>query len=93
MVLVGLTSLALFNNAVHSGRLVAVQPAVTLSDPIVSVLIGLTLFHEHARAGLLLLPELCGLGLIVVGTLGLAKSAQMLDQPAAPPRGRAYAVE
>ncbi len=94
MVLVGLTSLALFNNAVHSGRLVAVQPAVTLSDPIVSVLIGVTLFHEHVRTGLLLLPELCGVGLIVIGTMGLAKSAQMLDTPLpAPPAGRAYAVE
>lgn len=80
----GLGSLLLFNNAVHTGRLVAVQPGVTLCDPLVSALIGVALFDERWRTGLLLLPELFAVALIAIGTSVLVSSSHLSNRTAQP---------
>lgn len=77
MVVCGVGSLALFNGAVHIASLVTVQPAVTLGDPLVSALLGVMLFGEHVRLGVLIVPELLGVALIVFGTLRLARSRHL----------------
>lgn len=74
LIFCGAGSLALFNGAIHIGTLVTVQPAVTLGDPLVSCLLGVMLFDEHVRLGVLLVPELFGAALIILGTLRLARS-------------------
>jgi hypothetical protein len=74
MVLAGLVSLFLLQNALQSGSLVAVQPALTISDPIASIAYGVGLFDETIRLGPWVLMELAGIGLIVYGTLRLAQS-------------------
>jgi hypothetical protein len=74
MVAAGLASLFLLQNALHSGTLVAVQPALTISDPIASIGYGVGLFGETIRLGGWVVLELAGLGLIVYGSVRLAQS-------------------
>lgn len=74
MVLAGLVSLFLLQNALQSGTLVAVQPALTISDPIASIGYGVGLFDETIRLGPWVILELVGIGLIVYGSLRLAQS-------------------
>jgi drug/metabolite transporter (DMT)-like permease len=74
MVLAGLVSLFLLQNALQSGTLVAVQPALTISDPIASIGYGVGLFGETIRLGPWVILELLGIGLIVYGSLRLAQS-------------------
>jgi drug/metabolite transporter (DMT)-like permease len=61
----------------QAGTLVAVQPGVTLADPVVAITLGLVLFHEHVRTGLWLVPEVLAALAIVWGTLSLSRSPVM----------------
>jgi hypothetical protein len=74
MVFAGACGVFLYQNAVQAGSLVAAQPGVTLTDPIVSVAFGILLFGERARLGIYAVPELIGIALIAGGTIGLARS-------------------
>ncbi|GAA2718291.1 MULTISPECIES: DMT family transporter [Streptomyces] len=64
----GACALFLLSNAMQSGPLVASQPALTLGDATVSLILGMLVFHEHIRTGWWLLPEALGVLLIVIGT-------------------------
>ncbi len=75
MVVAGLCSLFLLQNALQSGPLVAAQPALTVSDPVASILYGTTMFGEHVRTGTWILLEATGIALIIYGSFLLAKSA------------------
>lgn len=81
MVLAGLVSLFLLQNAFQSGPLVAVQPALTVSDPVASIGYGVGLFGETIRLGFWSVLEVLAIGLIVYGSALLAQSP--------PLRGRA----
>jgi hypothetical protein len=81
MVAAGLGSLFLLQNALHSGTLVAVQPALNVSDPVASIAYGVGLFGEDIRLGGWVALELLGVGLILYGSVRLAQSS--------PIRGRA----
>jgi drug/metabolite transporter (DMT)-like permease len=74
MVAAGVVGLYLFQNAVQAGRLLFAQPAISLTDPLISVLIGLLLFGEHLRTGILIPLELLGVAMITAGTIALAHS-------------------
>lgn len=74
VIVIGGASLYLFQNALQAGPVVAAQPGVTITDPLVSVLFGLVLFGERVRAGLLILPEVVCAGLLVAGIVVLARS-------------------
>jgi hypothetical protein len=52
---------------------VASQPALTIGDATVSLLLGILLFREEVRLGVWLLPELVGAGLVVWGVLRLIR--------------------
>ena len=43
----------LVQSALNAGRLIAAQPGLTLSDPIISILWGVLAFHERVRAGMI----------------------------------------
>jgi drug/metabolite transporter (DMT)-like permease len=75
MVGAGLASVYLLQNALQSGTLVAVQPAITVTDPVASIAYGVALFDENIRLGPWVVPELAGIGMIFVGSLRLAQSA------------------
>ncbi len=56
----GVCALFLLDNAVQSGPLVASQPALTLGDALVSLVLGVTLYAERVRTGRRLIPDLSG---------------------------------
>ncbi|WP_460072554.1 DMT family transporter [Streptomyces sp. YKOK-I1] len=69
----GVCALFLLENAMQAGPLVASQPALTLGDAAVSLVLGITLYEEAVRSGWWLLPQLCGVALIVAGVLTLSR--------------------
>lgn len=74
MVIFGAFSMFLVQNAFQAGRLVAAQPALTLSDPLVAMVWGAALYHEQIRTGVWLAPELAGALAIGWGAIRLAGS-------------------
>lgn len=79
MIAAGLGSLFLLQNALQSGTLVAAQPALTISDPVASILYGTTMFGESVRSGVWIILEAAGIVLIVYGTVRLAQSAVLRE--------------
>lgn len=75
----GLTGMFLLQNALRSGTLVAVQPGLTLTDPLISILWGAVLFNEKVQAGPWLTVEIAGAALIGWGTLRLSRSPLIHD--------------
>ncbi|MDP9849764.1 DMT family transporter [Streptosporangium lutulentum] len=74
MIAAGLVSLFLLQNALQSGSLVTVQPALNVTDPVSSIGYGVALFGEDIRLGPWVMLELLGLGLILYGSVRLARS-------------------
>ncbi|MFJ6984854.1 MULTISPECIES: DMT family transporter [unclassified Streptomyces] len=69
----GVCALLLLENALQAGPLVASQPALTVGDATVSLLIGVTLFDEHIRTGWWLVPEAAGVLVLLWGVLRLTR--------------------
>lgn len=74
MVVAGIGSVFLLQNALQSGTLVAAQPALTICDPVASVLYGITMFGERVRSGIWLVLEVAGFALILYGSMRLSRS-------------------
>jgi hypothetical protein len=70
----GLGSFYLLQNALAAGRLVAVEPGITLTNPLVAVTWGVVVFDEVVAGGLGLLGAAAGGALLVAGVLVLARS-------------------
>jgi drug/metabolite transporter (DMT)-like permease len=51
MIAAGVLGMFLVQSALNAGRLIAAQPGLTLSDPIVSIMWGVLVFHERVRGG------------------------------------------
>ncbi|MGW7046561.1 DMT family transporter [Streptomyces avermitilis] len=71
--LTGVSAVLLLENALQAGSLAASQPALTIGDATVSLMLGVTLFDEKIRTGWWLLPEAMGAGLILWGVLRLTR--------------------
>jgi hypothetical protein len=67
----------------RAGQLIAAQPGLTLSDPLISVLWGVMVFHEQVRQGWYILGEASCAGAIVAGVIMLARSL-LLAQDGSP---------
>ncbi|GHF54664.1 hypothetical protein GCM10010218_39910 [Streptomyces mashuensis] len=80
----GACALVLLSNAMAAGPLVASQPALTLGDATVSLVLGVVLYEEDVRLGWWLLPEVAGALLVLAGTLVLAGVQQ--DEAMGAPR-------
>ncbi|MFF9150115.1 DMT family transporter [Streptomyces sp. NPDC014861] len=76
----GVAAVLLLENALQAGSLAASQPALTIGDALVSLLIGVFLFRETIRTGWYLLPEAVGAGLIVVGVLVLSRAVRQIRE-------------
>ncbi|HEX3811952.1 MAG TPA: DMT family transporter [Mycobacteriales bacterium] len=74
MVVTGVASFFLVQNALQSGSLVAAQPPISACDPLVSVGYGVLLFGEQLRTGVWLAPALVGGIIIVLGSIALSRS-------------------
>lgn len=51
MIATGVLGMFLLQSAMNAGRLIAAQPGLTLSDPIVSIMWGVLVFGERVRTG------------------------------------------
>jgi drug/metabolite transporter (DMT)-like permease len=71
----GVGSVVLVQAALHAGTLVAVQPGLTLLDPLVSLLWGTIVFDESTRTGPILVLAAGGAALIIVAVLALARAS------------------
>ncbi|MGW3523233.1 DMT family transporter [Streptomyces olivaceus] len=71
---VGVASFLLLQSALRAGTLAASQPALTLGDALTSVALGWGLFGEEIALGVRVLPELVGVALIGLGSVGLARA-------------------
>ncbi|MBC9725790.1 DMT family transporter [Streptomyces sp. TRM68367] len=69
----GVCAMLILEHAMQGGPLVASQPALTLGDATVSLLLGVLVYEEHVRAGWWVLPELLGVGLVAAGVFALAR--------------------
>lgn len=74
MVVAGVASLLLLQDALHSGSLVAVQPGLNVADPVASIAYGVGLFGEEIRLGAWSVLEVLGVGLLLFGSARLAQS-------------------
>jgi len=73
LVAVGLVGMVLTQSAFQAGPLRASLPALTVADPVVSALIGMTAFHEHVEQGpVRIVVELAGALVMVGGVIALA---------------------
>ncbi len=83
MVATGALGMFLVQSALNAGRLIAAQPGLTLSDPIISILWGVLAFHERVRGGLFpLLFAALSTVLMAGAVFALARSPLLSeDQP------------
>jgi drug/metabolite transporter (DMT)-like permease len=80
MVVCGLGSMYLVQNALHAGQLVVAQPGITLADPLVAILWGVFVFHEQiSGGGYTVLALLSGLVMAAAAVL-LTRSRLVLDE-------------
>jgi drug/metabolite transporter (DMT)-like permease len=81
MVAAGILGLFLVQSAMNAGRLIAAQPGLTLSDPIVSILWGVLAFQEKVRGGMSILFATLS-GLVMAGAVvTLARSPLLSHEP------------
>lgn len=74
VVVAGAVGFLLLQLTLHAGTLVASQPALTLGDAFLSVVLGALLFDERLTLGWWVLPEAAALGLICAGSMKLART-------------------
>jgi drug/metabolite transporter (DMT)-like permease len=74
MVAAGLIALLLVQLALRAGTLVAVQPGLTLLDPLVSVVWGVAVLGETANSGSVLFGAAVGAAAMVGAALALSQS-------------------
>lgn len=73
----GVTAVFLLENALQAGPIAASQPALTLGDATVSLLLGIIVYGEQIRTGWWIVPELAGVALITSGTLYLSRAVPL----------------
>jgi drug/metabolite transporter (DMT)-like permease len=80
MIMTGVLGMFLLQSAMNAGQLIAAQPGLTLSDPIVSILWGVLVFGERVRTGWF--AVLAGLSALVLAAavLVLIRSPLLSDQ-------------
>jgi hypothetical protein len=86
----GVGALFLLQNGLQAGRLVYVQPPLTLGDALISSAYGVTIFNESVRTGgWLLVVEILAVLAIAAGCIQLSRSLSIVHGPAtsAPPPG------
>ncbi|MFI6125450.1 DMT family transporter [Streptomyces sp. NPDC051064] len=71
---VGLGSFLMLQATLRAGSLAASQPALTLGDSLLSVVLGVSLFEERLSLGWRVLPEVASLGLIAFACVRLSTS-------------------
>jgi drug/metabolite transporter (DMT)-like permease len=89
MIASGLLGMFVLQSAMNAGRLIAAQPGLTLSDPVVSVMWGVLAFGERVRGGWFAVLALACAAAIAAGVLVLARSPLLSDDSAGTQEERA----
>jgi drug/metabolite transporter (DMT)-like permease len=85
LVVVSIGGLLLNQSAFQAGDLKWSLPTITVLEPLVAILIGQTLFHEHVASGALHVSgQVLGLASMVLGVLILARSPALGGPESAP---------
>lgn len=82
MIAAGGGGMFLVQSAMNAGRLLAAQPGLTLSDPVVSILWGVLAFGEQVRGGIYLAAAALS-GLVMAGAVLFLARSPLLSGPAA----------
>jgi hypothetical protein len=77
----GVGALFLLQNALQAGRLVYVQPPLTLGDALISVAYGVTVYGETVRTGGWLAIQIVAVLAIAVGCVELSRSLALVHDP------------
>lgn len=88
LLLAGLVSLFLAQSAYSAGPLTASQPAMMIADPLVSVVIGVSLFGDIINHSVLALVEFGFSGLILAAGVWLLSGSPTINQVDQPPAPR-----
>lgn len=80
----GAVAMFLLQSALQAGSLVAAQPGITLADPIVAILWGVTVFGEPVRGGAWLVGAVAG-GLAMAGFGFLLARCPVVHTASPPP--------
>ncbi|WP_031080181.1 DMT family transporter [Streptomyces sp. NRRL S-118] len=78
---VGLASFVLLQVTLRAGTLVASQPAMTLGDALLSVVLGVALFAERVHLGWRVVFEVLALAILTAGCVHLARSPLVGEEP------------
>lgn len=70
----------LLQSAMRAGRLLASQPALTLSDPVVAILWGVLVFGEAVRGGLYIVLSVVAAGVVAAAVVVLTRSPLLAGQ-------------
>jgi drug/metabolite transporter (DMT)-like permease len=79
MIAAGALGMFLTQSAMNAGRLLAAQPGLTLSDPIVSILWGILVFGERVRGGWFIALAVISGVVMAAAVLMLARSPLLSD--------------
>jgi drug/metabolite transporter (DMT)-like permease len=79
MIATGVLGMFLLQSALNAGQLIAAQPGLTLTDPIVSILWGVLVFGERVRTGWFVIPAVAGALMLAVAVLILIRSPLLSD--------------
>ena len=79
MIVAGGLAMFILQSAMNAGRLVAAQPGLTLSDPIVSILWGIFIFQERVRGGWFIALA-CASGLIMTAAVVVLARSPLLSR-------------
>ena len=79
MIATGLLGMFLLQSALNAGQLLAAQPGLTLTDPIVSILWGVLVFGERVRAGWFIVLAVVSMLVLSGAVVVLARSPMLSD--------------
>jgi drug/metabolite transporter (DMT)-like permease len=82
MIAAGVGGMFLVQSAMNAGRLLAAQPGLTLSDPVVSILWGVLVFREQVRGGFYMAAAALS-GLVMAAAVVYLARSPLLSGPAA----------
>ena len=80
MIAAGVLGMFLVQSALNAGRLIAAQPGLTLSDPVVSILWGVLVFREQIRGGWFIAPAVVSGLVMAAAVVTLARSPLLSGQ-------------
>jgi drug/metabolite transporter (DMT)-like permease len=80
MIAAGVLGMFLMQSAMNAGRLLAAQPGLTLSDPIVSILWGVMAFHERVQGGMHILSAAVSGVIMAAAVVALARSPLLSEE-------------